>query len=102
MNTPAPFLVTYGGWVGVDVPGNKWLIIGSVPKSPLSAAVESRAAANRTSPWNDYERNALDRLQLAQGLGRALRTAEDQAVLIWQNNQAARDAGINPSTGRMA
>lgn len=101
-STPAPFLVTYGGWVGVDVPGNKWLIIGSVPKSPLSAAVESRAAANRTSPWCDYERNALDRLQLAQGLGRALRTAEDQAVLIWQNNQAARDAGINPSTGRMA
>jgi Rad3-related DNA helicase len=99
---PAPFVVTYGGWVGLDMPGNKWLIIGSVPKSPLSAAVESRAALNRKSPWDDFERNALDRLQLAQGLGRALRTATDQAVLIWQNNQAARDAGINPKTGRMS
>jgi Rad3-related DNA helicase len=100
--TPGCFVATYGGWVGLDIPGNKWLIIGSVPKSPLSAAVESRAAINRTSPWNDFERNALDRLQLAQGLGRALRTAQDQAVLIWQNNQAAREAGINPKTGRMA
>jgi Rad3-related DNA helicase len=100
--TPGAFLVTYGGWVGVDIPGAKWLILGSIPKSPLSAAVEARAAANRKSPWNDYERLACDRLQLAQGLGRALRTPEDQAVLIWQNNQAARDAGINPQTGRMA
>lgn len=99
---PKSFLVTYGGWVGVDIPGAKWLILGSIPKSPLSAAVESRAAANRTSPWCDYERNALDRLQLAQGLGRALRTAEDQAVLIWCNNQAARDAGIDPKTGRLS
>jgi Rad3-related DNA helicase len=98
---PNAFLVTYGGWVGVDMPGQKWLIIGSVPKSPLSAAVEARAAAARKSPWNDYERNALDRLQLAQGLGRALRTAQDRAVLIWQNNQSARDAGINPQTGRL-
>ena len=100
--TPGAFLVTYGGWVGVDVPGNKWLILGSIPKSPLSAAVEARAVANRQSPWNDFERHALDRLQLAQGLGRALRTPEDQAVLIWQNNQAARDAGINPATGRLS
>lgn len=99
---PAPFLVTYGGWVGVDVPGNKWLILGSIPKSPLSAAVEARAVVNRQSPWNDFERWALDRLQLAQGLGRALRSATDQAVLIWTNNQAARDAGINPATGRLS
>jgi Rad3-related DNA helicase len=99
---PGCFVVTYGGWVGLDLPGQKWLILGSIPKSPLSAAVESRAAMNRTSPWSDYERNALDRLQLAQGLGRALRTETDQAVLIWQNNSAARDAGINPKTGRLA
>ena len=98
---PGAFLVTYGGWVGTDIPGQKWLILGSIPKSPLSAAVEGRAAQNRTSPWNDYERNALDRLQLQQGLGRALRTAEDQAVLIWVNNQASRDAGLNPQTGRL-
>lgn len=97
----APFLITYGGWVGTDLPGDKWLILGSVPKSPLSAAAEGRAAASRTSPWNDFERNALDRLQLAQGLGRALRTPEDRAVLIWVNNQAARDAGLDPRTGRL-
>lgn len=98
---PGALVVTYGGWVGLDFPGQKWLILGSVPKSPLSAAVEGRAAQNRTSPWNDFERNALDRLQLAQGLGRALRTPEDQAVLIWVNNQAARDAGLDPRTGRL-
>ena len=98
---PGAFIATYGGWVGTDIPGQKWLILGSIPKSPLSAAVEGRAAQNRTSPWNDYERNALDRLQLQQGLGRALRTAEDQAVLIWVNNQASRDAGLNPQTGRL-
>lgn len=95
------FIVTYGGWVGTDIPGQKWLILGSIPKSPLSAAVEGRAAQNRTSPWNDYERNAMDRLQLAQGLGRALRSVDDQAVLIWVNNQAARDAGLDPRTGRL-
>jgi Rad3-related DNA helicase len=98
---PGAFVATYGGWVGLDFPGQKWLILGSIPKSPLSAAVEGRAAQNRTSPWNDFERNALDRLQLAQGLGRALRTEKDQAVLIWQNNQAARDAGLDPRTGRL-
>jgi Rad3-related DNA helicase len=97
----SPMLITYGGWVGTDIPGNKWLILGSIPKSPLTAAAEGRALANRTSPWNDYERNASDRLQLAQGLGRALRTPEDQAVLMWVNNQAARDAGLNPRTGRL-
>jgi Rad3-related DNA helicase len=98
---PGAFVCTYGGWVGLDFPGQKWLILGSVPKSPLSAAVEGRAAQNRTSPWNDFERNALDRLQLAQGLGRALRTETDQAVLLWVNNQAARDAGLDPHTGRL-
>lgn len=98
---PGAFLVTYGGWVGTDIPGQKWLILGSIPKSPLSAAAEGRAAQNRTSPWNDFERNAMDRLQLAQGLGRALRSSTDQAVLIWVNNQAARDAGLDPRTGRL-
>jgi Rad3-related DNA helicase len=96
-----PFLITYGGWVGTDIPGHKWLILGSVPKSPLTAAAEGRALATRTSPWNDFERNAMDRLQLAQGLGRALRTPEDQAVLIWVNSQAARDAGLDARTGRL-
>ena len=43
----------------------------------------------------------MDRLQLAQGLGRALRSVDDQAVLIWVNNQAARDAGLDPRTGRL-
>ena len=98
---PGAFIVTYGGWVGTDIPGQKWLILGSIPKSPLSAAAEGRAAHNRTSPWNDFERNAMDRLQLAQGLGRALRSVDDQADLIWVNNQAARDAGLDPRTGRL-
>lgn len=98
---PRPVLITYGGWVGTDLPGQKWLVLGSVPKSPLTAAAEGRALASRTSPWNDFERAAMDRLQLAQGLGRALRTPTDQAVLIWVNNQAARDAGLDPRTGRM-
>jgi Rad3-related DNA helicase len=99
--TLRPVLVTYGGWVGTDVPGTKWLVLGSVPKSPLTAAAEGRALLARTSPWNDYERAAMDRLQLAQGLGRALRTPQDRAVVIWVNNQAARDAGLDPRTGRM-
>jgi Rad3-related DNA helicase len=100
--TPGAFLATYGGWVGTDIPGQKWLVMGSIPMSPLSAAVEGRAAAKRQYPWYDFERNALDRLQLCQGLGRALRTPQDQAVLIWVDNQAARGAGLNPKTGRVA
>lgn len=98
---PEPVLVTYGGWVGTDVPGQKWLVLGSVPKSPLTAAAEARALAARSSPWNDYERAACDRLQLAQGLGRALRTPTDQAVLIWVDGPAAREAGLDPRTGRL-
>lgn len=97
---PGAFVATYGGWVGLDFnEKHKWLILGSIPKSPLSAAVEGRAAQNRTSPWNDFERNALDRLQLQQGWGRALRAEDNQCVVLWQNNQAARDAGLDPRTG---
>jgi Rad3-related DNA helicase len=97
---PGAFVVTYGGWVGLDFnEPHKWVIFGSVPKSPLSAAVEGRAAQNRTSPWQDFERNALDRLQLQQGWGRALRAADNQCAMIWVNNQAARDAGLDPKNG---
>lgn len=98
---PGSILVTYGGWVGTDIPGNKWLVLASVPKSPIGPAAETRAIMARQSAWDDYERAALDRLKLAQGLGRALRTPEDQAVVIFQNNAAARELGLCPKTARM-
>jgi Rad3-related DNA helicase len=99
---PAPFLICYGGWVGTDLPGEKWLIIGSAPKTPLSPVHEARQARGRTrSAWNDGEKVTLDRLQLQQGLGRALRSAEDTAQLIWPANAAFADLGLSETTGRL-
>lgn len=97
----APFLVCYGGWVGTDIPGEKWLVIGQAPKTPLAPYIEERQARKMGGGWNDYEKITLDRLQLAQGLGRALRSAEDRAVLIWPNNSAFRQLGLDPATGQL-
>ena len=100
--TPAPMLVCYGGWVGTDIPGEKWLVIGAAPKTPLSPVNEARALRGRIrNPWADPEKTTLDRLQLAQGLGRALRSKDDTAVLIWPTNGAFADLGLDPTTGRL-
>lgn len=94
----APMLVSYGGWVGTDLPGNKWLVLGSATKSPLGPHHEARALRGLTrSAWNDREKSALDRLQLAQGLGRALRTMTDRAVVIWPATQAFGELGLQPN-----
>lgn len=97
----APFLVCYGGWVGTDIPGEKWLVIGQAPKTPLAPYIEERQNRRMGAGWNDYEKVTLDRLQLAQGLGRALRSAEDRAVVIWPNNAAFRQLGMDPTTGQL-
>lgn len=97
----APFLVCYGGWVGTDIPGEKWLVIGQAPKTPLAPYIEERQLRKMGAGWNDYEKVTLDRLQLAQGLGRALRSAEDRALIIWPNNSAFRQLGLNPLTGQL-
>lgn len=97
----APFLVCYGGWVGTDIPGEKWLVIGQAPKTPLAPYIEERQNRKLGGGWNDYEKITLDRLQLAQGLGRALRTPEDRALVIWPNNQAFRQLGLDPATGHL-
>jgi len=96
-----PFLVCYGGWVGTDIPGEKWLVIGQAPKTPLAPYIEERQNRKLGAGWNDYEKVTLDRLQLAQGLGRALRSAEDRAVVIWPNNSAFRQLGLDPATGQL-
>jgi Rad3-related DNA helicase len=97
----APFFVTYGGWVGTDIPGDKWLVVGQAPKTPLAPYVEERQNRKMGGGWNDYEKLTLDRLQLAQGLGRALRTPEDRAVVIWPNTSAFRQLGLDPTTGHL-
>ena len=101
-DAPAPMVVTYGGWVGTDLPGAKWLVLGSAPKTPISPHHEARQARGRIrSAWDDAEKNALDRTQLAQGLGRALRSESDVCTLIWTNSRAFSDLGLDPSTGRV-
>jgi hypothetical protein len=97
----APFLVCYGGWVGTDIPGDKWLVIGQAPKTPLAPYIEARQERRLGGGWNDYEKVTLDRLQLAQGIGRAQRTAEDRAVVIWPANAAFAQLGMNPATGNV-
>lgn len=97
----APFFVTYGGWVGTDIPGEKWLVIGQAPKTPLAPYIEERHNRGFGGGWNDYEKITLDRLQLAQGLGRALRTVEDRALVIWPNNLAFQQLGLDPETGHL-
>jgi hypothetical protein len=98
----APMLVTYGGWVGADLPGEKWLVIGSAPKSPVQPHHEARQIRGFTrSAWDDGEKASLDRTQLAQGLGRALRSNTDTATLIWIDSQAFRDLGLDATTGRI-
>lgn len=97
----APFLVCYGGWVGTDIPGDKWLVIGQAPKTPIAPYIEERQSRRMGGGWSDYEKITLDRLQLAQGLGRALRTSEDRAVVIWPDNQAFRQLGLDPKTGHL-
>jgi Rad3-related DNA helicase len=97
----SPFFVTYGGWVGTDIPGDKWLVVGQAPKTPLAPYIEERQARKMGGGWNDYEKLTLDRLQLAQGLGRALRTPEDRAVVIWPNTSAFRQLGLDPTTGHL-
>ncbi len=97
----APFFVTYGGWVGTDIPGDKWLVVGQAPKTPLSTYIEERQNRRMGDGWNDYEKITLDKLQLAQGLGRALRTSEDRAVVIWPDNRTFRQLGLDPETGHL-
>jgi Rad3-related DNA helicase len=99
-DTP-PFLVCYGGWVGTDIPGDKWLVLGQAPKTPLAPYIEARQERRLGGGWNDYEKITLDRLQLAQGIGRAQRTPEDRAVVIWPNNTAFKQLGMNPATGNI-
>lgn len=102
VGTPMPMLVCYGGWVGTDLPGEKWLVIGSAPKSPVCPHHEARQQRRYIrSAWDDSEKAALDQTQLAQGLGRALRSKDDTAVLVWQDTQAFRDLGLNRETGRI-
>lgn len=98
---PAPMLVCYGGWVGTDLPGEKWLVLGSAPKSPISPHHEARQMRGRGNAWNDGEKMALDQTQLAQGLGRALRSESDICTLIWIDSQAFRDLGLARDTGRI-
>jgi Rad3-related DNA helicase len=98
---PAPMLISYGGWVGTDLPGEKWLVLGSAPKSPISPHHEARQMRGRGNAWNDGEKMSLDRTQLAQGLGRALRSESDIATLIWIDSQAFRDLGLDRHTGRI-
>ncbi len=98
----APMLVCYGGWVGTDLPGEKWLVIGSAPKSPISPHHEARQLRGRGSAWNDAEKISLDRTQLAQGLGRMLRSNTDTGTLIWIDSQAFRDLGLCATTGRVS
>ncbi len=99
---PALMLITYGGWVGTDLPGDKWLVIGSAPKTPISPVHEARQLRGFSrSAWNDAEKVTLDRLQLQQGLGRALRSAEDRATIIWPANAAFAELGLDETTGRI-
>lgn len=98
----APMLITYGGWVGTDIPGDKWLVLGSAPKTPITPVYEARQLRGKTrSAWNDFEKRSLDRLQLQQGLGRALRTPTDNAQIIWPANNAFSELGMSPETGRI-
>jgi len=98
----APMLICYGGWVGTDLPGEKWLVIGSAPKTPISVVCEAQQARGRIrSAGADDEEVTLDRLQLAQGLGRALRTPEDTCCLMWPANGAFSELGLSPVTGRL-
>lgn len=98
----APMLICYGGWVGLDLPGEKWLVLGSAPKTPIGPVQEARQLRGCIrNAWADGEKCTLDRLQLAQGLGRALRSAECTAQLIWPANMAFAELGLNPDTGRL-
>jgi Rad3-related DNA helicase len=97
----APFLVCYGGWVGTDIPGDKWLVIGQAPKTPLAPYIEERFNRRLGGGWDDYEKITLDRLQLAQGIGRGQRTPEDRVVVIWPDNSAFRQLGMNRATGNI-
>lgn len=88
------FLVTYGGWVGTDIPGDKWLVLGSATKTPKSPFHDAREARGFGLAWNDREKTSSDKLQLAQGLGRALRSPEDKCVIIWPDNRAFQGLGL--------
>ena len=103
LDQAAPMLVCYGGWVGLDIPGHKWLVIGSAPLTPLTPVFEARAARSdeRVSAWQDFEKQAAAATQLKQGLGRLLRSAEDSGRLIWPLTYPFQDLGLNPKTGQM-
>jgi hypothetical protein len=95
-------LICYGGWVGLDLPGEKWLVLGSAPKTPIGPVQEARELRGFIrNAWVDGEKVTLDRLQLEQGLGRALRSAEDTCQLIWPDNGAFSELGLDPATGRI-
>lgn len=97
----APFLCLYSGWVGTDLPGEKWLILGSATRSPLGPVHEARKLRRMGGGWNDREKVIGDRVKLQQGLGRALRSAEDRAIVIWTDNKVFSDMGLCTQTARL-
>ncbi len=99
---PPTFLLAYSGWVGVDIPGAKWLVLGSSTKSPLNALYTARKLRRIGGGWQDADKVTADSIRLQQGLGRALRSAEDRAVVIWTDNAAFQEAGMDVRTGRLA
>lgn len=97
----APFLCLYSGWVGTDLPGEKWLILGSATRSPLGPVHEARKLRRMGGGWSDREKVIGDRVKLQQGLGRALRSPEDKAIIIWTENRVFSDMGLCPKTARL-
>lgn len=98
---PAPFILLYSGWVGTDLPGEKWLILGSATRSPLGPVHEARKHRRMGGGWSDREKVIGDRVKLQQGLGRALRSPEDRAIVIWTENRVFSDMGLCPKTARL-
>ena len=101
MHRPSPFILAYSGWVGTDIPGTKWLILGSAPLSPLGPVHEARQLRGKGGGWNDKHKVTANRVRLKQGLGRALRSPEDKAVVIWTHTGPFDRLGLDPNTGRV-
>lgn len=98
---PGALLCLYSGWVGTDLPGEKWLILGSATRSPLGPVHEARKLRRMGGGWSDREKVIGDKVKLQQGLGRALRSPEDRAIVIWTENRVFSDMGLCPKTARL-